>query len=144
MPLPFALNHVNLWLIEERDGYTLVDCGYGDATTRAHWQQLFVTTLQDRPLSHIVATHCHPDHLGNAAWLAAHFGCDIAMTQGEYLAAHALIDGRAGLGQADVRSHPIEVPGFSREIALLRRKGSALHPSAETFIDTLLKTAHRA
>src|SRR5512144_3228506 len=70
MPLPFALNHVNLWLIDERDGYTLVDSGYGDATTRTHWQRHFATTLKARPIRRIVATHCHPDHLGNAAWLA--------------------------------------------------------------------------
>ena len=104
MPLPFALNHINLWLVEEHDGYALVDCGYGDATTRAHWQRHFATTLAERPIRRIVATHCHPDHLGNAAWLAAHFDCGIAMTQGEYLAAHALIEGLAGLGQADVRA----------------------------------------
>ena len=104
MPLPFALNHVNLWLIATDDGYTLVDCGYGDATTRAQWQRHFATTLRDRPIRRIVATHCHPDHVGNAAWLAAHFGCPIAMTQGEYLAAHALIGQHAGFGQADVRA----------------------------------------
>jgi glyoxylase-like metal-dependent hydrolase (beta-lactamase superfamily II) len=104
MPLPFALNHINLWLIDEHDGYTLVDCGYGDATTRAHWKRHFDTTLAKRPLRRIVATHCHPDHLGNAAWLAAHFGCTVEMTQGEYLAAHALIEESAGFGQADVRA----------------------------------------
>jgi len=104
MPLPFALNHVNLWLIDEPDGFTLVDCGYGDATTRAHWQRHFETTLAGRPIRRIVVTHCHPDHLGNAAWLAAHFHCTIAMTQGEYLAAHALIGQHAGLGRADIRA----------------------------------------
>jgi glyoxylase-like metal-dependent hydrolase (beta-lactamase superfamily II) len=104
MPLPFALNHVNLWLIDEPDGFTLVDCGYGDAITRAHWQRHFETTLAGRPIRRIVVTHCHPDHLGNAAWLAAHFHCTIAMTQGEYLAAHALIGQHAGLGQADMRA----------------------------------------
>jgi hypothetical protein len=50
MPLPFALDHVNLWLLAEPGGYTLVDCGYGDATTRAHWQRHFATTLRERPL----------------------------------------------------------------------------------------------
>ena len=104
MPLPFALNHVNLWLIGEADGYTLVDCGYGDATTRAHWQRHFETTFAHRPIRRIVATHCHPDHLGNAAWLAAHFGCTIAMTLGEFVAAHALIGEHAGFGPADVRA----------------------------------------
>jgi glyoxylase-like metal-dependent hydrolase (beta-lactamase superfamily II) len=104
MPLPFALDHINLWLIEEADGCTLVDCGYGDATTRAHWQRHFETTLAKRPLARIVVTHCHPDHVGNAAWLAARFGCTVTMTQGEYFAAHALIAGHAGYGSADVQA----------------------------------------
>ena len=78
MPLPFALNHVNLWLLDDDDGYALVDCGYGDATTRAAWQRHFATTLGNRPLRRIIATHYHPDHLGNAAWLAAHFRCPIS------------------------------------------------------------------
>ena len=104
MPLPFALDHVNLWLIEEDDGHTLIDCGYGDAATRAHWQKHFDATLAGRPLRRIVATHCHPDHLGNAAWLAARFACPILMTQAEFLAAHALRDEQAGCGQADVRA----------------------------------------
>jgi len=102
MPLPFALDHINLWLIEERDGYTLVDCGYGDAPTRAQWERHFQTTLATRPIRRIVVTHCHPDHLGNAAWLAARFGCTVEMTQGEYLAAHALIAEVASYGPADV------------------------------------------
>jgi DNA-binding transcriptional LysR family regulator len=43
--------------------------------------------------------------------------------------------------QSDVRSQPIDAPGFAREIALLRRKGSALHPSAEAFIEMLTHLA---
>jgi glyoxylase-like metal-dependent hydrolase (beta-lactamase superfamily II) len=127
MPLPFALNHVNLWLIEERDGYTLVDCGYGDATTRGHWQQHFATTLRDRPLRRIVATHCHPDHLGNAAWLASHFGCPIVMTQGEYLAAHAMIEQQASLGQADVRALFARHGMAAEHLASLAARGNHYH-----------------
>jgi glyoxylase-like metal-dependent hydrolase (beta-lactamase superfamily II) len=104
MPLPFALDHVNLWLIEEADGYVLVDCGYGDAATRTHWERHFATTLAKRPIRRIVVTHCHPDHVGNATWLAAHFGCTIAMTQSEYLATHALLGEHANFGHADVRA----------------------------------------
>ena len=127
MPLPFALNHVNLWLVEERDGHTLVDCGYGDAATRAHWQQHFATTLADRPIRRIVATHCHPDHLGNAAWLAAHFDCAIAMTQGEYLAAHALIEEQAGFGQADVRALFARHGMAGEHLASLAARGNHYH-----------------
>ena len=68
MPLPFALDHINLWLLADGDGWTQVDCGYGDPATRALWEAHFDTTFARRPLNRVVATHYHPDHLGNAAW----------------------------------------------------------------------------
>ena len=101
MPLPFALDHINLWLVEEPGGWTLVDCGYGDAPTRALWEQHFATTLGGRPLTRIVATHYHPDHAGNAAWLAGRFGCAVAMTSAEYLTAHAIAGQTSGYALAD-------------------------------------------
>lgn len=104
MPLPFALDHINLWLIEEAEGYTLIDCGFGDAATRSQWQRHFETTLAQRAIRRIVVTHCHPDHLGNAAWLAERFGCSVTMTHGEYMAAHALIGEQTGYAQADMRA----------------------------------------
>jgi len=98
MPLPFALDHINLWLLAGHDGWTAIDCGYGDAATRALWQQHFQDTLEGRPITRVVATHYHPDHLGNAAWLCAHWACTVAMPQAEYLTAHAVADERAGYG----------------------------------------------
>jgi glyoxylase-like metal-dependent hydrolase (beta-lactamase superfamily II) len=127
MPLPFALNHVNLWLVEERDGFVLVDCGYGDATTRAIWQRHFATTLARAPIRRIVATHCHPDHLGNAAWLAAHFGCTVAMSQAEFLAAHAMIGQQASFGQADVRALFARHGMSAEHLAALEARGNAYH-----------------
>ncbi len=101
MPLPFALDHINLWLVEESRGWTLVDCGYGDAPTRALWEQHFAATLGGRPLTRIIATHYHPDHAGNAAWLAGRFGCGVAMTSAEYLTAHAIAGQTSGYALAD-------------------------------------------
>ena len=101
MPLPFALDHINLWLLREPDGMTLVDCGYGDAATRELWTRHFETTLRDHPITRIIATHYHPDHLGNAAWIESRFGCPIVMTQSEFLAAHAIVDQRASFALAD-------------------------------------------
>ena len=95
MPLPFALDHINLWLLAERDGWTVVDCGYGDATTRALWETHFAQTLRGRPITRIIATHFHPDHLGNARWLMERFGCPVVMTQAEFLTAHAVLEQRA-------------------------------------------------
>ena len=101
MPLPFALDHINLWLLKEADSITQIDCGYGDAATRELWTEHFKTTLDGRPITRIVATHCHPDHLGNAKWLSDRFGAAVAMTEAEFLAAHAIIDQRATHGVTD-------------------------------------------
>src|SRR5690606_11198656 len=66
MPLPFALDHINLWLARDADGgWTAVDAGYVNDTTRGLWERHFVSTLGGRPIGRIVATHHHPDHLGN-------------------------------------------------------------------------------
>jgi len=102
MPLPFALDHINLWLLEEAGGWTLVDCGYGDAATRALWEVHFANTLCGRPMARIIATHFHPDHVGNARWLSERFGCPVVMTQAEFLTAHAVLEQRASHSHADV------------------------------------------
>ena len=101
MPLPFALDHINLWLLAEHDGWTAVDCGYGDTITRALWETHFAKTLGGRPVTRIIATHFHPDHLGNAAWLMERFGCPVVMTQAEFLTAHAVLEQRATHSFAD-------------------------------------------
>ncbi len=96
MPLPFALDHINLWLHAEPGGFALVDCGYGNDATRALWEGLFATLLRERPILRIIATHCHPDHVGNAGWLAARFDAPVAMTHAEYLTAHAFAGQHSG------------------------------------------------
>jgi len=101
MPLPFALDHINLWLLEDGEDITLVDTGYANAATRELWERHFADTLGGRPVTSIVATHCHPDHLGNAAWIADRFGCRVTMTHGEFMSAHAIIDERAAHSPED-------------------------------------------
>jgi len=90
MPLPFALDHVNLWLVGDASDTAIVDCGLGDAPTRAAWRRHFDGALSGCNVTKVVATHYHPDHLGNAAWLAAHFGCAVTTTQAEFMQAHAI------------------------------------------------------
>jgi glyoxylase-like metal-dependent hydrolase (beta-lactamase superfamily II) len=102
MPLPFALDHINLWLLREKDGWALVDCGLGDAATRRIWERHFAGTMGGLPLTRILATHYHPDHIGNAAWLADRFGCAVTMTLPEYLTAHAVRTAYAGHAPADM------------------------------------------
>jgi len=98
LPLPFALNHINVWLLRDGAGWTLVDCGLGDAATGALWQEHAARWLENLPLRRIVVTHCHPDHLGHAQTLAERFQAPVWMAQGEYLSAHAMHDEAAGFG----------------------------------------------
>jgi glyoxylase-like metal-dependent hydrolase (beta-lactamase superfamily II) len=102
MPLPFALDHINLWLLRGADGFTLVDCGYGDRATRTLWERHFAGTLAGEPVRRVVATHYHPDHVGNAAWLSARFACPVTMTLSEFLTAHAVHAMSPGYGFADI------------------------------------------
>ncbi|MFZ5556660.1 MAG: MBL fold metallo-hydrolase [Pseudomonadota bacterium] len=99
MPLPFALDHINLWLLEDGDGWTLVDCGYTSDETRAAWETLVRSVIGARPVRRILVTHYHPDHLGMAHWLSREFGAGLWMTQAEYLTAHAVSDSAAGFGK---------------------------------------------
>src|SRR6266446_115365 len=69
MPLPFRLDHINLWLLDDGPGWTVVDTGIGLEETRALWERVFAETLDGRPLTRVVVTHFHPDHMGNAGWL---------------------------------------------------------------------------
>jgi glyoxylase-like metal-dependent hydrolase (beta-lactamase superfamily II) len=69
MPLPFALDHVNLWLIDEGNGWALIDTGFPDDRTRGLWQGVFAEALGGRPVVRLVVSHFHPDHMGLADWL---------------------------------------------------------------------------
>jgi glyoxylase-like metal-dependent hydrolase (beta-lactamase superfamily II) len=87
MPLPFKLDHINLWLLEDGDGWTAVDTGVGLEETRALWDAALGGRLAGRPVTRIVVTHFHPDHMGNAQWLAARAGADVWCAQAEWLTA---------------------------------------------------------
>lgn len=95
MGLPFELDHINLWLLADAGGWTIVDTGIGNAPTRALWEKIFETALEGRPVRRVVVTHYHPDHAGNAAWLCSRFGVPLWMTRGEFLTVHAIHAGMA-------------------------------------------------
>ena len=100
MPLPFALDHINLWLLEDGEGWTLIDTGFGVEATWALWENHFAAVMQGRPVKNIVVTHYHPDHVGSAAWLVERTGAPLWMTATEFLSAHAAHDDTAGFDRA--------------------------------------------
>jgi glyoxylase-like metal-dependent hydrolase (beta-lactamase superfamily II) len=88
--LPFRLNHVNVYLIEDGGGWMAVDTGIGLDDTKAAWDMLLQGPLRGRPLTGIVATHFHPDHVGLVGWLTERFGMKLHMPRTEFLTSLAL------------------------------------------------------
>lgn len=87
MPLPMALDHINLWLLEGERGWTLVDCGMATETTRNLWRELLGGAAARLAPEQVVATHFHPDHVGLAGWLCREYGLPLSMTAKEHHAA---------------------------------------------------------
>lgn len=85
LALPFRLDHVNIYFIDDGDGWALVDTGLGDQATRAAWQILIDGPLGGRPLTRIIATHFHPDHIGAAGFLLKRYDVPLHMAATEYL-----------------------------------------------------------
>jgi glyoxylase-like metal-dependent hydrolase (beta-lactamase superfamily II) len=88
--LPFALDHVNVWLLEEVPGWTIIDTGIADERSRDRWRGLLRGALAGRPVARLLATHFHPDHLGLAGWLCAETGCELLASHTEWLTGRLL------------------------------------------------------
>ena len=94
MPLPFELDHINLYLIKDGDNWVVVDTGIGTSTTKALWQQIFEKLNGN--ISAVIVTHLHPDHIGLAGWIADEFDVPFYMSQTEYFTARAFCAGKNG------------------------------------------------
>lgn len=116
MPLPFQLDHINLWLLRDGDGWTIVDTGFPDDAVRATWRQVIAGL--DGPVKRLIVTHFHPDHLGLATWLMAETGAPLWMTSGEFLTAHVVWNEVAGHGARfmvdQFRQHGLDADGLAR------------------------------
>ena len=91
MPLPFALDHINVWALDEGDGWTIVDTGMQMPQTVAAWQGAFSGRMSGKPVRRVISTHMHPDHIGMAGWLTRRFECRLWTTRLEYLTCRLLV-----------------------------------------------------
>ena len=91
MPLPYALDHINLWAIDDGTGWALVDTGTRTELNVEVWRELFANATETRQLTRVFVTHMHPDHVGMAGWLTRKFGARLWMTRLEYLSCRAMV-----------------------------------------------------
>jgi glyoxylase-like metal-dependent hydrolase (beta-lactamase superfamily II) len=85
IPLPFRLDHINVYLIDDGDGWAILDTGIGNDATRAVWDALAAGPLAGRRFTRLIVTHFHPDHIGLAGWLCERFGLPLLTSQTSYL-----------------------------------------------------------
>jgi glyoxylase-like metal-dependent hydrolase (beta-lactamase superfamily II) len=124
MPLPFQLNHINLWLLEDGPGWTVVDTGVGLDDTRTAWERLFATHLDGRPVTRVVVTHFHPDHMGNADWLTKRRRADLWCAEAEWRAAHVVWRSDGEFELEARLAHFQRHGGGEDALAQLRRRGN--------------------
>ena len=85
MPLPFALNHINLWILDDGEGWTLVDTGVQNDEIKACWETIEKKHFTpEKPVKRVIVTHFHPDHVGLAGWLCERHGVELTMTLAEW------------------------------------------------------------
>lgn len=105
-PLPMALDHINVFLIEDDGGWAVVDTGLNTPDTRSAWEAALARPLGGRPVTRVICTHMHPDHIGLAGWLCERFEAPLLMTRLEYVTARMLL--------ADTGPAPANVAPFYR------------------------------
>lgn len=90
MPLPFSLDHINLWILDGGDHWAIVDTGFPLPAVKMHWRTLFEGPLAGKPVGRLIVTHYHPDHIGLAGWLAAKWQVPLETSRGEFQLARLL------------------------------------------------------
>jgi glyoxylase-like metal-dependent hydrolase (beta-lactamase superfamily II) len=95
MPLPFPPDHINLWLLTDGPrnkptGWTIVDAGLARDDAKAYWEQIFARVLNGLPVTRVIITHFHPDHMGLAQWLCQRWQAELWMTAGEWYMARSV------------------------------------------------------
>jgi glyoxylase-like metal-dependent hydrolase (beta-lactamase superfamily II) len=85
LPLPMKLDHVNVYALDEGDSWTIVDTGFDSRKSRGIWQDLLAGPLGGKPVSRVIVTHHHPDHIGLAGWFQSEHGAELWTTRTAWL-----------------------------------------------------------
>lgn len=90
MPLPFSLDHINLWVLDAGDHWAVIDTGIAMPPVKDAWRAVLAGPLAGKPVGRVIVTHYHPDHIGLAGWLCAKYQIPLEITRGEYMLARML------------------------------------------------------
>jgi glyoxylase-like metal-dependent hydrolase (beta-lactamase superfamily II) len=114
MPMRGRLNHINVWLLRDTEGWTIVDTGIYDEAVKGHWETIFENHLDGRPVTRVICTHLHTDHTGLAGWITDRWGCRLWMSRADFYMCKVMVADRP----ADVPEDAIKFyrrAGFTEE-----------------------------
>lgn len=135
MPLPFALDHINLWLLRDKidgvEGWTIVDCGISREEVKVLWEEVFSTQLEGLPVLRVIVTHMHPDHVGLASWLCKRWNAPLWMSMTDFMTAKLWSSGKgSGATGGDRAAEHLGRHGMTDPDALEQiRERSSYYPS---------------
>ena len=121
LPLPMALDHVNVFALDDGDGWTIVDTGFASKRAKAIWESLLQGPLKGKPVTRIIVTHYHPDHIGLAGWFQSR-GAELVTTRTSWLYARMLT----------LDEHPLPLP----EAVEFQRRAGVPADRLETYATT--------
>ena len=128
MSLPFALNHINLWLLRDeidgQQGWSVVDCCISRDESKAQWEQVFATQLQGLPILRVIVTHMHPDHIGLAWWLCERWDVRLWISATDYNVARLGALGPTAFG-GDAAAHFFALHGLNEPDSVAQIKARA-------------------
>jgi glyoxylase-like metal-dependent hydrolase (beta-lactamase superfamily II) len=135
--MPMSLDHINLWLLEDDCGWTIVDTCLNTDEARATWEILFSDFFQGKPVNRVICTHMHPDHVGLAGWLTDRFSCELWMSREEFLMCRAM-SSDTGRAAPKAAINFYRAAGYSdQQIQVYKQKfgqfGSYISPMPDSF-----------
>ena len=134
MPLPFALDHINLWLLRDcidgKQGWTIIDCGISRDEVKTLWTELFKTQLEGLPVLRVIVTHMHPDHVGLASWLCEQWDVPLYMSMTDYMTAKLWTVSKGGASGGESAARHLGRHGMVDPDALQQvRERASYYPS---------------
>jgi glyoxylase-like metal-dependent hydrolase (beta-lactamase superfamily II) len=132
MALPFALNHINLWLLRDEmegphgkvQGWSVVDCCISIESAKSQWEQVFTNELEGLPVLRVIVTHMHPDHIGLAHWLCERWKVRLWISATDFTLARIGSEGPTGFG-GDTAAVFFAQHGLNDPISVEKIKGRA-------------------
>ena len=90
LPLPMKLDHVNIYALDDGDGWCIIDTGFYTKRMVKTWQAILDGPLAAKPVTRVLVTHHHPDHVGMAGWFQSEHGAELISTRTSWLFARML------------------------------------------------------